>query len=363
MASSVPLDPARGAGRHPMGWSADAAVRVALAAFVALVALNFHSPASLAASAASEPPAPPRDDATRTVAADAPDATDAAKPLRIAVIGASASAGFGCVLRERRDDGEWSASFDLAEMLKLVCPDEAIVTSDLATGNFFLAPMRIGAKAVERAVKFRADCVVALDFLFWFVYGVEGPDGKLVEQEEDRLAKLERGLEMLASIDAPLLLGDLPDMRAAQGRMLGARQVPAPETLESANARLAEWASTRPNVRLVPLAAMQRDLASGEGLEIAGARLKPTKETPLLQRDALHPAPLGLAGLACDLRPRIAEACGADGDCPPDPVATLDRARAAMRRASAGAAAGATEAGEPARSPSGRAAPGPDPRR
>ncbi|MFM1822062.1 MAG: hypothetical protein RI967_328 [Planctomycetota bacterium] len=304
---------------------------------VALFALTLLGVANRAAPGTPEPPAPPRDDATRTVATDAPAATDAATPLRIAVIGASASAGFGCVLRERRDDGEWSASFDLAEMLKLACPDDAIVTSDLATGNFFLAPLRIGANAVERAVRFRADCVVALDFLFWFVYGVEGPDGKLVEREEDRLAKLERGLEMLASIDAPLLLGDLPDMRAAQGRMLGARQVPAPETLEAANARLAAWASTRPNVRLVPLAAMQRDLASGEGLEIAGARLRPTKESPLLQRDALHPAPLGLAGLACDLRPRIDEACGIDGDCPPDPVATFERARMTLRRPRSGA--------------------------
>lgn len=290
---------------------------------------------SIACTAPGQTTAPPSSPPAPT-AAEAHSGTDA-KTLRIAVIGASASAGFGCVIRERREDGEWSASFDLAGMLKLACPDDAIVTSDLATGNFFLAPMRIGAKAVERAVRFEADCVVALDFLFWFLYGVEGPDGKLVEKEEDRLAKFERGLAMLEAITAPVLLGDLPDMRAAQGRMLGKRQVPARETLDAANARLAEWAAKRPNVRIVPLSSMQADLASGDGLEIAGTRLKPSDGAPLLQRDALHPAPLGLAGLACELRPRIADACGIDGDCPPDPLATFERARATLRRPRSGA--------------------------
>ena len=291
--------------------------------------------ASIACTASGQTlaPAPP---AAAPTTAEAHSGTDA-KTLRIAVICASASAGFGCVIRDRREDGEWSASFDLAGMLKLACPDDAIVTSDLATGNFFLAPMRIGAKAVERAVRFEADCVVALDFLFWFLYGVEGPDGKLVEKEEDRLAKFERGLAMLEAITAPVLLGDLPDMRAAQGRMLGKRQVPARETLDAANARLAEWAAKRPNVRIVPLSSMQADLASGDGLEIAGTRLKPSDGAPLLQRDALHPAPLGLAGLACELRPRIADACGIDGDCTPDPLATFERARATLRRPRSGA--------------------------
>ena len=302
-----------------------AALAIPLAASVAPPALHaFAEPPAAIAPAAIDDATPAR-------------AQEPAKPVRIAVIGASASAGFGCVIRERREDGEWSASFDLAGMLKLACPDDAIVTSDLATGNFFLAPMRIGAKAVERAVRFEADCVVALDFLFWFLYGVEGPEGKLVEKEEDRLAKFERGLAMLEAITAPVLLGDLPDMRAAQGRMLGKRQVPARETLDAANARLAEWAAKRPNVRIVPLSSMQADLASGDGLEIAGTRLKPSEEAPLLQRDALHPAPLGLAGLACELRPRIADACGIDGDCPPDPLATFERARATLRRPLSGA--------------------------
>lgn len=295
--------------------------------------------ASVAASIACTAPGQtlaPAAPASAPPTAEARAGTEA-RPLRIAVIGASASAGFGCVIREKRDDGEWSASFDLAGMLKLACPDEEIVTSDLATGNFFLAPMRIGAKAVERAVRFDADCVVALDFLFWFLYGVEGPDGKLVGKEEDRLAKFERGLAMLEPIEAPILLGDMPDMRAAQGRMLGSRQVPARGTIDAANARLAEWAASRPNVRIVPLSSMQEDLASGDGLEIAGTRLKPTAEAPLLQRDALHPAPLGLAGLACDLRPRIADACGVDGECPPDPLATFARARETLRRPRSGA--------------------------
>jgi hypothetical protein len=260
-----------------------------------------------------------------------------AKAHRVAVIGASASAGFGCVLRETRDDGEYALGFRLADMIRLACPELELVTSDLASGFFFLAPIKNGAAAAKRAAEFGPDCVLALDFLFWYCYGDDAPEGGAVTDESQRLAKLELGLKELEKFAVPVLVGDIPDMSPAVGRMLSPAQMPAKETLRKANARFNEWAAARANIVVVPLASMQRQLMEERALEIRGVRLEGTAETPLLQRDQLHPAPLGLAGLAsaiaADLKDALASAAKTPvaDDCEPEPKATFERARAGLK--------------------------------
>ncbi|MEY4117275.1 MAG: hypothetical protein RLZZ116_603 [Planctomycetota bacterium] len=259
-------------------------------------------------------------------------ATSAAKPIRVAVIGASASAGFGCVYRETRDDGEYAASFRLIDMVKLACPELALVTTDVSSGFFFLKPVANGAQAAKRAREFKPDCVLALDFLFWYCYGDDAPDGRALTSEAQRLEKLEAGLKELESLEAPILVGDLPDMSPAVGKMLSPTQMPKQETLAKANARLSEWAKGRTNVRVLPLASMQRQLMEQNSLEIDGKKLTPTKDLPLLQRDALHPAPLGMAGLACAVASELKDAVRAPDDgCEPEPNQTIARARGELK--------------------------------
>ena len=265
-------------------------------------------------------------------------------PVRIAVIGASASAGFGCSMREKRDDGEYSGSFRLADMLKLACPDLTIVTTDASSGFFFLSPVANGAKAAKRARDFNPDCVVALDFLFWYCYGDDAPEGGPLKSEADRLVKLEKGLAELATFEAPLVVGDIPDMSRAVGKMLSARQMPATETLAKANERFRAWAKDRANVRVVPLARMQKQLMEEGALEIGTDRLVATKDAPLLQRDELHPTPQGLAGLACAVAEDVKAAVAAREDaranaqlndakdCEPDAEDTIQRARGTLAR-------------------------------
>jgi len=264
-------------------------------------------------------------------------AAEPTKSHRVAIIGASASAGFGCVLRETREDGEHALGFRLVDMVRLACPELELVTSDLASGFFFLAPVKNGAASAKRAAEFKPDCILALDFLFWYCYGDDAPEGGRLVEESQRLAKLELGLKELERFDVPVLVGDIPDMSPAVGRMLSPAQMPAKDTLAKANARFAEWAAARANIVVVPLASMQRQLMEERALEIRGVRLEGTAETPLLQRDQLHPAPLGLAGLASaivvDLKDALASAAKASvaDDCEPEPRATFERARAALK--------------------------------
>jgi len=264
--------------------------------------------------------------------AQAPAASAPAKPIRVAVIGASASAGFGCVYRETREDGDYAASFRLIDMVRLACPELALVTTDVSSGFFFLKPVANGRQAAQRAREFKPDCVLALDFLFWYCYGDDAPDGKALTSEAQRLEKLEAGLKELESLEGPILVGDLPDMSPAVGKMLSPTQMPKQETLAKANARLAEWAKGRTNVRVLPLASMQRQLMEQNSLEIDGKKLTPTKDMPLLQRDALHPAPLGMAGLACAVASELKDAVRAPDDgCEPEPGQTIERARGELK--------------------------------
>lgn len=291
------------------------------------------------AAARQEPPSAP-------ASGNTPQAPAAPAPIRVAVIGASASAGFGCVLRETRDDGGYANSFRLIEMVRLACPELDILTSDMSSGFFFMAPVRNGARAAARALQFAPDCVIAIDFLFWYGYGDDDAEGRPLDDESDRLAKFERGLAELARFDMPVLVGDMPDMSPAVGKMLSRRQMPAAETLAKLNARLAEWALARPNVRVVPLARMQRQLMEDRALEIDGVRLVSTPERPLLQKDELHPAPMGMAGLACavaselkdalsmratEAAQKAAETIKSEDGCTPEPHSTFERARGELK--------------------------------
>jgi len=260
-------------------------------------------------------------------------AADPKDPLRVAVIGASASAGFGCTYRVTKEDGEYMRSFRLIDMVECACDELKLKTLDTSSGFFFFSPVKNGATAARRARDFNPECVVALDFLFWYCYGEDGPDGKPLESEAARLEKLELGLKELESFTVPVLVGDIPDMRRAVGKMLSSSQMPAADTLAKANARLAAWAKDRANVRVLPLAAMQTSLMTTNSLEINGKRLVGTPERPLLQRDELHPAPLGMAGLACAVADAIKdETKDRAGDCAADPKATMERAEGTLRK-------------------------------
>jgi hypothetical protein len=185
---------------------------------------------------------------------------------RIAVIGASASAGFGTELEAGR-------AVLLAEVVDeaLAAPHET--PRSFASEMFFLAPEAWGPQQVAEAAAYEPSAVLAVDYLFWFLYG-GAPD------EEARLALLEGGLASLAPLRGPLVLGEIPDMSAAVGTMLVRSQVPAPDTLARANASLREWAAARPGTAVL--------------------RFDPVAGAALVQDDGLHPNLTGLATIAID---------------------------------------------------------------
>lgn len=207
---------------------------------------------------------------------------------RVAVVGASASAGFGIVVMKDTPIGRIPGSWTLARTLR-AASGNSIVVSDLGTSMFFLSPQRTGKSLVDRALRSNPELIVAIDFLFWFCYGNRGPNNQRMHTLNERMEMLEIGLAMLDTYDGPIIVGDLPDMSGSIGRMLSRSMVPMPDDLEALNARIHEWAGNRPRVRVFPLSMVMTKLNEGEDFAIGEHRWDAETLQRALQRDQLHP--------------------------------------------------------------------------
>ncbi len=218
-----------------------------------------------------------------------PEVAQEPSPLQqVVVIGASLSAGFGA---ERPFVDALEASLRVPHRPLLGLGDEL----------FFTGPLQLGPLQVSTALDAEPTLVVALDFLFWFGYGTFDARGGAIELESERLELLERGLELLADIECPLVVGDFPDMSAAVGKMLSPEQMPQTSTLPLLSKRVREWAAGRKHTYVLPLSEIVPQLHS-EG-EVRIGRHTFSSGARLLQPDQLHPTLDGLVALAqlvCD---------------------------------------------------------------
>jgi hypothetical protein len=253
---------------------------------------------------------------------------------RVAVAGASISAGFGLDPAADAFSGQ-ASRVQLAQVVEasLAAPHEPVHNG--ASMLFFTAPEATAKRALQGARDAKASAFVALDYLFWMGYGA-GTDTA-------RRERLEAGLKLLEGFEGPILLGDLPDFRGAEVNplFLPPAAIPAPETLAALNARIAEWAKARSNVVVVPLAETMRKLLADEPFDVRGNRFEKGARARLLQADHLHTTLEG----TCALWAIAVDAwCKADRSLPADAF-DLDVARLAQK---AGAALGTPPAKKPA---------------
>ncbi len=234
-------------------------------------------------------------------------AAPAAKMLRVHILGASVSGGFrDGPLTGATEQGD---SVPLVDVIKAWAGDDAKVTTHNPTRMIamFTAPEVIGTEQIHGALRAKPDLLVAIDFPFWFAYGfVQG------EEATARKALLAKGLDLLAKLDVPMLIGDLPDMQGAARRMLNPRQIPGPALLKELNEQLAAFAKARPNVHVVSLAGIvHRMKDEGVTLPLASGPLR-TGPGALQQEDRLHATRLGMAFLGLTLQPELAALCTKD---------------------------------------------------
>lgn len=235
-------------------------------------------------------------------------AAKAASLPRLHVIGASVSGGF-------RDGPMTGAevvgeTVSLQQVLKAWCGEQARATTHatMQMMAMFTNPLQIGAQQVAGAQKAAAVGVLAVDFAFWFAYGyVDGDDAAKARSE-----RLARGLELLDGLRGPIVLGDLPDMTGASPRMLKPAQIPDAALQATLNAQIAAFAKARPDVRLVSLSTLLRQLKTdGVDLPLADGAVR-AQPGALLQGDQLHANRLGMAYLGWFLQPTLRGLFAAD---------------------------------------------------
>ena len=203
---------------------------------------------------------------------------------RVAVLGASASAGFGVA-------AEVGEPLALRDFIDAAILRDHQVAGGFANEFFFMNAAAHGRSLMDRALEYEPTAVIAIDFLFWFGYG-------MFFREEDRLEFLEEGLAHLDRFHCPVVISEIPDMSSAIGKMLMDVQVPKAETFGLLNARIREWAAARPQVVVAPLAPFLETIKSGESVVIRDHVYPPGAFHELLQEDLLHPTTRGLAALA-----------------------------------------------------------------
>jgi len=213
---------------------------------------------------------------------------------RIAVVGASVSAGFAA-------GTETGRFLSVAKILQEVLRERDSAVLDFSDPLFFTDPLKKGKALVEIAQNSNPSCVIALDFLFWFAYG-------RVKCEEERESRLEVGLSLLDRFDCLKSVGDLPDMSQSIGIMLSAESVPRKETLKRLNSLIHRWAEKSKDARVVGVAHLVDCLRKGKALQIGSSSLK-WKDVFFI--DKLHPTLLGTCALLALAIEKIGDFCPA----------------------------------------------------
>ena len=244
-------------------------------------------------------------------AAQPTDPAPAPRKPRVVILGASVSAGFSdqFMTASTGADREHNFTLRLAVAIAPLWAEDAVAVRDVSNLNFFQDPVRIGRLQVDRAVRAEPDLVLAIDYLFWFGYSVRGGS------KAQRLALQRQGLEELARLDVPVLVGDYPEMGDVDPRMMPRRAVPDAETLVALNANLRAWAKDHQNVRVFALAKMVDSLRTQpRDVQVDGTR-RVFRPADLMQTDRLHATRLGMAvlieQLGVDVRAMLPEAATA----------------------------------------------------
>ncbi len=224
---------------------------------------------------------------------------------RIGIIGASQAAGFG-------------TGVGLADTLDVALRAPHRI-HDSSVALMHLGAVETGSLQVTSMKLRRVSTVFAIDFLFWFAYGVKS--------SEQRMAELREGMAMLESMDVPVFVGDLPDVHGASRRMISPLQIPSPSDLAALNAEVHAWADRDPDIHLVPLAAWMDALKQERPLMLEGRPLE-IATGDALQWDLQHPTALGQAALTLLLLQELRQIWGGLGedDVHHQPAAVVDLA-------------------------------------
>ena len=202
---------------------------------------------------------------------------------RVAVTGASVTCGFGVSTRPIPGDlGAYPVTMREIFDAMIETPNHQV--SFFGDKMFFSRPNSMGKQLIVKINEYKPTLVIGIDYLFWFAYGIFSDN-----TEEARLKRLEEGFNLLASIDAQIIVGDIPNMSQAIGGLLSSSQVPSIETIEKMNLLIEQRALNYQNLTVVPLYEIVEKLKADERIEVMDVFWPAGSQKLLLQQDKLHP--------------------------------------------------------------------------
>jgi hypothetical protein len=203
---------------------------------------------------------------------------------RVIVTGASVTSGFGVTTPPIEDDlGAYPVN------MKHIM--EGVITSDHEEVKFlgnllFFKNSRANATAyIEKIKGYKPTLVIGIDFLFWFGHGTP-PEGNDVATY--RMEKLNFALDLLDQLSVRMVIGNLPNVRNAVGRMLSASQVPTEKTLQELNERIFTWCKSHENVTIIDVHGLWNKALQDEEIVLFEHTWPAGSQEKLLQKDMLH---------------------------------------------------------------------------
>ena len=220
---------------------------------------------------------------------------------RVAVTGASVTAGWGVQTPPIKGDfGGYRVNLQHIMEAMILEPHKEVAY--FGNAMFFTRPDKYGVELIEDITQHEPTLVIAIDYLFWFAYGNIG-------SPEKRIKKFERGLTFLDNIKAPLIIGNVPDVHKAIGKMLSTSQVPSVKTINTMNQMLRTWALAHPNATVLDVHGLYKSLLDNTSITMNSYTWPAGSQSDLLQSDMLHTTLEGTVAASL----AVAEVIGVDG--------------------------------------------------
>ncbi len=182
------------------------------------------------------------------------------------------------------------------------------VPRNYGDGATFIDPLGALREQAVAAAKDRPTVVIAVDWLFWPVHQSIPMDVPAAERDAQRLDTVDAALAELDRLQCPIVIGDVPEMKQAQGGLLKESNEPGEAVRAEVNRRLEKWAAEKPNRLILSISALADAVSSGAALEVAGFSYQAGDSARLLQRDGLHATPEGLVVLMAAAVDRLQQA-------------------------------------------------------
>ncbi|MAI66895.1 MAG: hypothetical protein CMJ26_03340 [Phycisphaerae bacterium] len=203
---------------------------------------------------------------------------------RVVVTGASVTSGFGLTTPPIKGDlGAYP--INMQHIMEGVITSEHEEVAFFGDLLFFKNSRKNAIAYIKQIKAHKPSLIVGIDFLFWFGHGTP-PEAENISAY--RMDTLNFAIGLLDELNVPMVIGNLPNVRDAVGRMLSTSQVPTEKTLQKLNARIHAWGDAHDNVTIIDVNGLWEKVMHDEEIVLHNHTWPAGSQAMFLQQDMLH---------------------------------------------------------------------------